>query len=521
MTENVFVTCIYDGLHGTKFGGRNNRLSRYVNSLQCIAKTQIPIFCFTSSNLITKLQKEFAHLKNVTFKVFELTDYIHHKKIQELKNKIVSNDQFYTQRCFEIMWGKFYFLDQVQKEIESKNIFWIDAGLSHPDVVSPKYTDAEFLKKHIYENNYKLFTPDFVTKLSEYVGDKVFFIACTQAHSPGIPEKYNNNPYTSKNGVTGGLFGGNYKKMQKIINDFNNKLKKILDDNLLYGEENILTGVYCDNQDISKIFIFDSWYHEGWGDWHNPNQKNYSNFFDLLNLDLPKPIENKITFDEREIVFCSLIIGEKYRNISKKLIESLNKFCPNNKLVVITDDVNFYNSYNNVIPFSYAENYYSTFNYNNKRLAIEKSFELGYKKIIYLDADCWVNDLKIDMFNCLQEGITANYSIESVDYIINPSIREKVINVKNRFNNKHVYIFKEQCMIFNITEQEKYKKFFALWAEISKFINSKKLTHCAECTDIGAAAELCGINMNTIDYIKEIKPHIFSLVLNSPSQALS
>lgn len=281
--KTAFVTCLYDNLINTKFGGRPNRFGRYTESLKAIADCNVDIFCFISNTHLEQLKNIFVDKKNVTFIVQELDEFLYHDRIQELKNTVDRNDVYWQHRCVEIMWGKFLYIQRVlELEPTLEKVYWIDAGLSHRDVISPKYTDSELLEKHITERNYLLFTPKFIEKLNNWVGDKIFMILATTPHSKPIAEKYNNVPYDVFYGATGGFFGGDVTKMKTACNSFFSKVDKLLDDAVLMGEEHIMAGVRIDNIEDYKIFTFDSWHHEGWGDWYNPNLTNYSNFFDQV-----------------------------------------------------------------------------------------------------------------------------------------------------------------------------------------------------------------------------------------------
>lgn len=163
----------------------------------------------------------------------------------------------------------------------AKNLFWIDAGLANVNIISTKYTDAEALAAFELHRVDSAFTPRLFEGMKEMAGERFLAIKTTEPHNPGIPEKYNDYAYTNRHGLIGGLFGGNRHVIKKICQLFEVKCQKILATNVLYGEENIMTGLLADHPELFETFTFNSWYHEGWS-FHNPELVNFSQFFDLV-----------------------------------------------------------------------------------------------------------------------------------------------------------------------------------------------------------------------------------------------
>lgn len=104
--------------------------------------------------------------------------------------------------------------------------------------------------------------------------------------------------------------------------------------------------------------------------------------------------------DDNQIIFTTLVIGEKYRNIISTQIQSILKFT-NHRLVVITDDVayfgNYYGSRVSFVPFQgltqlpIRGSKYNLFNYNLKLVPIKYVFDtFNPDMVIYMDADTWL-----------------------------------------------------------------------------------------------------------------------------------
>ena len=61
-----FITCIYSNLHGTQFGGRNDREDHYKYSLLSLLKmTDADFVCYTSSIEYEKMCDFFYNENNV------------------------------------------------------------------------------------------------------------------------------------------------------------------------------------------------------------------------------------------------------------------------------------------------------------------------------------------------------------------------------------------------------------------------------------------------------------------------
>lgn len=284
---DIVVTCIYNKLSNTIYGGRTNRHVRYQTSLIAIARTGVRVICFTSSDDYQELVGVFLghNLNNVEFRILELSDLPFHKRIQEIKSKYPEkfSSIFWQHRSAEVMWGKMFMMAQVAREYpDIENMFWMDAGLCHNDTLSPKFSLQSDINSGITENAQLLMTPQFFPSLHKWLDGKLLAIESTTPHNAAIPQKYNHVPYRNSHGMVGGFFGGNVGMMVSLIPRFFEKVDAILADDELYGEENIFPALISESPEMFKSFVFDSWYHEGWGERYNPKLVTFSNFFDEL-----------------------------------------------------------------------------------------------------------------------------------------------------------------------------------------------------------------------------------------------
>jgi hypothetical protein len=288
----VLVTCIYNGLSGTRYGGRPNRDQFYRESLATIARSSgLPILCFLPAAEIPVERSFFeGRSHNITWVPQELADIPHSSEIQRIKSAHPDDYSSYAwqQRCVEIMCGKFHMLKEaLERRPEAEYLFWIDAGLANVSVISTKYTNAEALQAGDMHHVDAAFVPRLFLRMREMAGERLLAIKTTVAHNRGIPEEYNDRPYENAHGLIAGLFGGKRNAVNTVCQLFEEKLQKLLADDVLYFEESIMTGLFADHPELFETYTFDSWYHEGWN-LHDPKIVNFSQFFDLM-LDTPTP----------------------------------------------------------------------------------------------------------------------------------------------------------------------------------------------------------------------------------------
>lgn len=530
MNDTIFVTCIYNNLSRTKFGGRNHRNERYLSSIKILSNMDVPIICYTSSSDYDEVSGFLNNnnITNVTLKIKELSDIVYHTKIQTIKSESPEqySDLFWSERCVELMFGKLIMINEIIDEYpNAENVYWIDAGLSHNDVIaSPKYCSNTDMKANRRYRALSLFNPRLVKKINEYLDGNILLMEATLPHNNPIPQKYNKNPYINHHGAVGGLFGGNSQKMKLVCKSFFEKVDAILNDNLLYGEENILFAVYVDNPQLFKTFQFETWYHEGWGaewnnghDWFMPEKINFSNFFDVV-------LENEIINDK--ISFVTMAYGEKYRNLSLDFIASFEKYCNGIELIIVTDDKNFYQNTSDKIKIVEHDIKYKEglFPYSMKHKAIElaRNETYGCKYLLYLDADCFfIKEIKSEYFYNTVPGLNVVLGT-NVEHITNAAVKNKVNSLIVNEDEKNINVFRECALLFNIENNYNFNKFLIEWSDIHDFSVKQKLTHVAECTDIFIAAKRANLPINDLKIrdLYDLRECIFTTVLNEPVRAI-
>ncbi len=292
--DTVLVTCMYNGLWGTPYGGRLNRDRHYRESLATISRMGLPIVCFVPQADVAGHQAYFGHWPHrITFVPLELHEVPRHSEIRRLKTDDPDrySGQAWQERCVEVMWGKFTMLERaLAMAPEPTHVYWIDAGLANANIISTKYISESDLVAYRLSEVQSAFPPSLFSRIREFSGDRILALLSTVPHNPRIPERYNARPYTSPAGVVGGLFGGPRAAVAELCRLFHAKRDVLLRDDVLYFEESILTGIVADHPELFRTFTFDSWYHEGWPRF-DPALVNFSNFFDhMLQTPAAKPI---------------------------------------------------------------------------------------------------------------------------------------------------------------------------------------------------------------------------------------
>lgn len=270
-----FITCIYNNLFGTDLGGRFNRDGHYRHSLKSILKiTNADFLLYTSQEEIEGLKAFFYQECGFTedriqLKVYDIKNTPYKEKFDLYK---IIEDTKKSDRCPEIQYSKLTWLEDFNEE-GYDYLFWIDAGLSS-NILFP---DRYFPEDQGYYPRYfecSAYTNTFVEKLVKFVDDKVFLIRKDNTNnfwSGTVSPKYYTE-YNSARHIIGGLFGGEINKTKEFAKLFREYANTILDEEKrIYYEENIMSLVYYNHQDMFATLDFDIW-------WHEDERVQYPNF---------------------------------------------------------------------------------------------------------------------------------------------------------------------------------------------------------------------------------------------------
>ena len=261
-----FITSIYSNLHGTKFGGRTCRGGHYRWSLLSLLKmTDADFICYTSDEEFDGLNTFFFEENNVSKDKLELVkfDLENHyfldlfKKYKDYEQAAKNSD-----RCIEIQYMKFIWF--LSEDMSYDNYFWIDAGLSHCGLIPNKYLAKEGIHNSQYYQS-SLFNNNFLKNLVENLENKFTIIGKENDKnywSGTVDPKHFFN-YNRSYHIIGGLFGGKKELWIEIVELFKKYVYLVTEsDGRLYHEEDIMTLMFRNHEDMFKTYQFDIWWHE-------------------------------------------------------------------------------------------------------------------------------------------------------------------------------------------------------------------------------------------------------------------
>lgn len=265
MKKIKFITCIYTDLYGTELGGRPSRYHHYRWSLISLLKmTDADFICYTSNREYDDLCN-FFYLENkiskekLEIKIYDLENHYFKELFEKYKDYEYAKK---GDRCIELQWMKFKWL--MDEDMTYDYYFWIDSGLSHCGLIPNKYlTLLGPSIRGYYESS--LFNNVFLTNLIKETGDKFSIIGkenkrnfWSDTVNPKHFITYNNSIH-----IIGGLFGGKKDLIPKIFNLFKEYGEKIAtEDQKIYHEEDIMTLMFRNHEDMFNLFNFDIWWHE-------------------------------------------------------------------------------------------------------------------------------------------------------------------------------------------------------------------------------------------------------------------
>jgi hypothetical protein len=454
------------------------------------------VICFTSESELTDLENFFYTSNSVSkdileFRIFDLTSSKYFDKIYKKKN-LEEMKKF--DRCFEIQYNKFFWVDDILELELFDKVYWFDAGLSHGGL----FPDC-FAYGNSFERNYQfnLFNTGFLNNLNT-ISDENFVLVCknnTGAYywSTSLPEKYYEK-YCKDLHVVGGFFGGKPQDYKKVIKDFDKLLVNLLtNENTLYMEEQILSCLLYNNYDFFKVITFDDWYKKE--NYHENTKLFYEIFVtseDCYESDAPQTLSpsveiEKKNFDEIEIPiinYNSVIVSSCFDlsqiNSTKTLINSVLEYT-NFDFLLLTNYVDSFKEIKNerfkIINylefFDESINIQGYPNYHLTRHLIKITNKFNYDIIIFCKNNVlftgW-DDLSFDKFSNKNFDIAFVRSVEpQLGYL-----RGNFEHFKNMVDNELTTIYDDVCdgapnpesYFFIIKNNEKIENFSNLWDEI-------------------------------------------------------
>ena len=266
--KTKFITAIYSDLYGTEFGGRQSRRGHYKYSLLSLLKmSDADFICYTSDREIDDL-KHFFYIEEqvdpqkIKIEVFDLSNTEKTDIIRKYKDfeSVKTSD-----RCVDIQYAKFEWL-KMNIDENYEYVYWIDAGLSHCGLIPDKYLVSEGFRdifRKYFEST--IFNNKLLNNLLNFTDDKIFLIGKENDRNywSGTVNPVHFVNYNRSYHIIGGLFGGKKEKVKYFIDLFDENLIMVTEhDKRLYHEEDIITLIWRNNENLFNVKYFDTWWHE-------------------------------------------------------------------------------------------------------------------------------------------------------------------------------------------------------------------------------------------------------------------
>lgn len=532
--KTLFITSIYSNLWGTEFGGRSSRYHHYRQSLLSILKMNpSKVICFTPEDELEDL-RNFFYLQNnidenlLEFKLFDLKKSKYFNIISEKKNLEVMKT---FDRCFEIQYNKFFWVDNISEINEYEKVYWFDAGLSHSGLFPECYAEGIG-----YDRNFKfnLFNENYLDLLNDLSENKFILVGKNNTNqyywSTTIPQKYYDN-FSMDLHIIGGFFGGNREKYLELVDKFDKILSKLLsNESSLYMEEQILSYLYYDNKDFFHVLTFDGWYQT------DKNDFKTKYFYEIfVNSDdcnktgiVPQIMENKETeiyeiknnldtFNkDSTISFLSSCVSKDKIESTKKLIESVLSNT-NYDFILLTDLTYEFQNYGErllLVPYSdfipNVENLYKFPYFHVNRYLFYFANELKYDYMVFCENSVHLEKWDTQSFEIF---LSNDFDISFVKSI-EPQLKYLVENfesyqeiLKNEINDFYdeslVQSPNPESYFFIVKNNEKLESFLENWEILDNKNNFNYPTY-SNGFYLGLITLKSEMKFNSIEYNNQI-----------------
>ncbi|AUT01297.1 hypothetical protein CLI64_13280 [Nostoc sp. CENA543] len=225
--------------------------------------------------------------------------------------------------------------------------------------------------------------------------------------------------------------------------------------------------------------------------------------------------------ESKDFCFCTLAVGERYRQHTKMLAQDIQQYTPNISLCVLTDYPDDFQEFPQVMAFKHQLK--SVNGYHDKRFVLDKALSL-FESCMFIDSDVRI------LGNFFREmnwslGITARAGCSLINHmksLNNPHKTKTIQEVSQKLNIdlQKVQWFHE--FMFVMRRQDGLEtEFFALWQNIAYFFEMRGIYN-SEGVVMGLAAAKLGIDIGFFrdDIIPFFKDNIESVRIKQGQSAL-
>ncbi|MEM6451506.1 MAG: hypothetical protein AAF703_14465 [Cyanobacteria bacterium P01_D01_bin.105] len=192
--------------------------------------------------------------------------------------------------------------------------------------------------------------------------------------------------------------------------------------------------------------------------------------------------------------FCTLAVGQRYRQHAKMLAADLQTHAPSTPLIVLSDRPTEFAELPNVKAFKHRLR--STKGYHDKRFVLAQALAL-FESCIFVDADVRIlGPVPEDI--PFAPGIVARYGCGIIKHNTEHKIRAPFAPIQvvaSTLNlNLPTVSWMHECMFLASRQQGKEKAFFQLWQSMAYYFENLGI-YCGEGNIIGLAAAKSGFNL--------------------------
>jgi len=196
-----------------------------------------------------------------------------------------------------------------------------------------------------------------------------------------------------------------------------------------------------------------------------------------------------MTQEQEKFCFCTLALGQRYRDISKELAKDLETNAPGTSLVIYTEKPDDFSRYKNVMAFKHHQQGVLHC-YNDKRFLCQKAISL-FPVAIYIDADTRIlESLPQDIE--WKAGMTGRHKnlVEHVSKYrasslpILKKLADKLNISDDSFNNCR---WIGESLFIIVRDSGKEIDFLETWGKVSRYAELKGM-HAGEGSLMGLAA---------------------------------
>ena len=190
--------------------------------------------------------------------------------------------------------------------------------------------------------------------------------------------------------------------------------------------------------------------------------------------------------------FCTLALGQNYRNLALTLAQDLAQYAPSIQIVILTDRPQAFQHCPNVLAFDHQQQTLGC--YHDKQFVLKRSLSL-FEACIFVDADMRIL-AAIPAGLVWQPGITAKIVWAN---IVKHNKNEFEIGLLRKVAQKlglklEDISFVHECLFVVARDQGKELEFLDQWAKISAYL--EMWGHCrGEGSTIGLAAAKVGLTI--------------------------